>query len=220
MLRSLHRALTAGLLLLALGACQTAPIKAPDTSAKEWRRDAAAFPRHNEAQQWSAQWQLDAKVGISIKQESEQANLIWEFHDQSHQVRLFGPLGSGTVKLEFDEFGAQLTDNKGRIYIGNAAEGRDAQQLLLEITGWPIPLNALAYWLFVLPDPAADFEYQVSDDGRVSAIKQLGWSIAFADYRDFSGVLMPRKITASKTFANPRLGKVRVRFIAKEWQWE
>jgi outer membrane lipoprotein LolB len=214
-----QRAIGVVILLIALAACQTRPIVAPDTKSENWLRDADQLPVTNQGLRDLTSWQYSAKVGLSINGKAEQANLDWVFHDQSNQIRLFGPLGSGTVKLEFDQFGAQITDNKGRVYIGNAAEGRDAQQLLTEVVGWPIPVNALAFWLFVLPAPEAAFEYQLDQVGQVTALRQLGWRISYADYRDYGGQLLPRKITAFKSFADARLGKVRVRLIAKDWRF-
>lgn len=205
--------------MVVLAACQTAPPTSPADNGARWYRDGQIFSPQIEALRASSNWQYSAKVGLTINGQSEQANLIWKYHDQSNQLRLFGPLGSGTVKLSFDEYGVQLIDNKGRIYTGDAAAGRDAQQLLTEVVGWPLPINALAYWLFVQPAPGSRFEYQKDNGNKVTALRQLGWQIEYLDYRDYAGQLLPRKITASRAFADPSLGEVKVRLISKAWQW-
>ena len=57
-----------------------------------------------EAKQRSS-WRYSAKVGLTTPEVKEQANLIWEFRDQANNIRLFGPLGYGADKLQFDEYG-------------------------------------------------------------------------------------------------------------------
>ena len=63
-------------------------------------------------------WRYSAKVGISTPVAREQANLVWQFADQSNQVRLFGPLGVGAIKIEFDQYGVVLSDNRSVLHRG------------------------------------------------------------------------------------------------------
>ena len=150
------------------------------------------------------------------KQIQEQANVVWDYADQTNSVRLFGPLGAGQVKLEFDQYGVQLSDNKGLLHRGLAAEGVTAEKLLTDITNLPIPVDALVYWLFVLPAPEFAFTYQLDSQGNVASLQQLGWQISFSDYRDYAGNLLPRRLTAIRDDVEQA---VTVKLITKNWQW-
>lgn len=189
----------------------------PPAPESRWYTDGQRFEQERVKAELPL-WRYDAKLGIRTPEVSEQATMIWQYRDQANKVRLFGPLGAGAVEVEFDAFGVQLSDNKGVIYTGDSAE-----QLLYEIVGWPIPVEALSHWLFVLPQPGAPFRYQLNDADQVSLIEQLGWQISYADYRDYGmenePLLLPRKLTALKRLGAADDQVVKVRLITQGWQW-
>ncbi len=192
-----------------LAGCQHKP--AIDTNASDiWFSDRQHFS-NEAANQASPQWRYAAKVGINTAKAREQANLVWQFRDQANSVRLFGPLGAGAIKIEFDKFGVRLSDNKGELYSGNNAE-----QLLKRITGWSIPVDTLSYWLFAQPAPDAAFRYQLDAVGSVSVIEQSGWTIRYSNYREYgTGSQLPRKLVATKSGSE----QVSVKLITKSWQF-
>ena len=178
-----------------------------------WQSDEDYFTQLDQTRAALNQWRYSAKVGLRSANLREQANLVWRFGDQSHDVRLFGPLGVGAIKLEFDDYGVQLSDAKGLLYQGTSAE-----HLLTEIVGWPLPIDALSYWLFLLPAPNHPYQYQLNGQGQLASIRQLGWQIDFAAYRDYQGEMLPRSIIAAKQFSDIKLGNVTVKLITKSWQ--
>jgi len=187
------RALAITALFSLLAACQNLP-KAPNAQTEvNWLSSSDVFVERQQFARQLKAWQYSAKVGLSTPKLNEQANLIWEFADQANSVRMFGPLGVGAIKLQFDEFGVVLSDNKGLLHRGDSAE-----QLLTRIVGWPIPIDALSSWMFVLPAPGATYRYALDKNRKVERLEQLGWLIEYSDYRDYQGQLMPRKIVASK----------------------
>lgn len=157
-------------------------------------------------------WRYTAKVGITTQALREQANMVWAFADQSNDVRLFGPLGAGAIKLEFDQYGVQLSDSKGGLHLG-----ANAEELLAELVGWPIPIDSLSYWLLAHAAPDSNYRYSLDELGQVKIILQLGWQISYADYRDYGERKLPRKVTAIKDFGDSGYGKVIVKLIAKTW---
>ena len=201
--------------MLGLAACQHV---APTSDRYvRWHEDGQRFEK-NRLIASLPQWRYNAKVGIKTPSVSEQANMVWQHRDQANNVRLFGPLGAGAIEVDFDAYGVQLSDSKGRLYHGHSAE-----QLLTEIAGWPIPVEALAYWLFVAPLPGEPFRYQLDTADQVSVIEQLGWLIHYSDYRDY-GVdeklqQFPRKLTVSKQVEAADSYRVTVKLITLGWQW-
>lgn len=203
------------LLLLVMTACQTTPKPRQDDESGFWLQDNRLFePGLADLKQLS-KWRYSAKVGVTTPKVREQANLVWRFADQANNVRLFGPLGAGAIKLEFDQYGVQLSDNQGVLHRGESAEA-----LLGEIVGWPIPIDALSYWLFALPLPDFAYEYQLDDAGRLAKLRQLDWQISYSGYKPYaeSGQLLARKLIATRQVGPDQ--HVTVKLVTKNWQWQ
>lgn len=209
---------------LAVG-CQSVP-QTP-VSGPAWLDKPGYFSERLQQAQQRTAWRYSAKVGLNTPQVKEQANLVWEFRDQANSIRLFGPLGMGAIKLQFDDHGVVLSDNKGLVHRGNSAE-----ELLTRIVGWPIPVDALRSWMFVLPTKDAAYRYALDDDKHVQYLEQLGWVIEYSSYKDYGGEFMPRKIVATKILPNESANannstsknldssdgkKVVVKLITKSW---
>jgi len=213
------------ILSLLLSACISAPKPVP--LKQGWRNDASEFI---ERQAWHSQqssWKLSAKVGIKTPSLRESANLVWQVDGEQNTMRLFGPLGVGSIRVEFNQQQVLLTDSKGKAY-----RGQSAQQLLSDVTGWPIPIDALRYWLFALPAPDAAYQYQYEKGSapiegqleplkqNLGAIEQLGWSINYDRFAALSNdsPALPRKIIATRTeeYAGEQQTAT-VRLIIKSW---
>ncbi len=218
------------LLLIAmcfLAACQSVPPVTDPALEKGWSRDVNNFMQaHQSAYQMREgliDWRYSAKVGISTPEAREQANLVWQFADQANQVRLFGPLGVGAIKIDFDQYGVVLSDSRRVLHRGDSAEA-----LMKEIVGWPIPIDALSYWLFALPLPDKAFQYQDNESGALRKLRQLGWEIEYTAYKQYvlnesqspieerRQEYLPSKIIASKEDENG--GLVVVKLITKGWR--
>lgn len=205
-------------LLIALSACQPKKELVVGDSTQQqyestgWRSDRDYFQESDQNLNDLTQWHYSGKVGITTARLKEQANLVWNYSDQSNTVRLFGPLGVGAIKLEFDQYGVVLSDNKGVLH-----RGASAQALLTDIVGWPLPIDALSHWLFVLPEPGQPFQYRLNDAGQLASLRQLGWQIEYKDYRQYQQQVLPRKLTAFKQFDTGNQGLVTVKLITKAW---
>ena len=239
---------------LTLSACQTLPSSTVqhekpvvvESGAAEpqadWRTSVDPFLFKREQLLNLNRWQYSAKLAITTEKDKEQANLVWRFDDQANQLRLFGPLGSGQIKLEFDQYGVVLSDSKGVLH-----QGDSASKLLRDIVGWPIPIDALDHWLFAMPQLGHGFSYLLNEDGSLNQLKQFGWTISYKDYRLYpSQVLteqetqnnigptvelrLPRKITAVRSQPGLLYGigqteqdgvqpEIEIRLVAKQWKW-
>jgi len=200
-----------------LAGCQTVPTPSNQTEVR-WLSDRGYFQEQVKKVADLDSWQYSAKVGVTTNEAREQANMVWHFSDEASNVRLFGPLGVGAIRIEFDQFGVVLSDNKGVLHRGNNVE-----ELLTRIVGWPIPIDALSYWLFAVPDPINSYRYQLNEGGYVSVLEQQGWSIEYSNYKDYSGGslsansrFLPRKLVAKKDVAGQ--GQVVVKLITKSWK--
>lgn len=196
-----------------LSACQTVP-RQERSEASDWLRDTTFFEQSLRQHAQRAKWQFSGKVGIRSPQVKESANLVWNFADQSNQVRMFGPLGAGAIKLDFDRYGVQLSDQHGLLHRGHSAEA-----LLTEIVGWPIPIDALNYWLFGLPSPEQAYEYQLNEAGQLSSLRQLGWTIEYSAHQAYPPELgvFARKLLALKELSEEQ--QITVKIVTKSWVW-
>ncbi len=200
-----------------ISACQH-QLKPSEPKSGVWLSDASYFAEKSARYSQTESWRYAAKIGLTTPVLREQANLVWQYNKAAepglaNEVRLFGPLGVGAVRMHFDENGAVLFDRKGRAHYGDSADN-----LLYQIVGWPIPVDALSAWLFSRPSAAAPFRYQLGEDQHLAILEQLGWRIKYSAYRDYSGELMPRKITASRDLpatADQKGGTITVKLITK-----
>lgn len=204
---------------LVLSACPSVHHKRPNDTVRDgWENDPAAFADRMAWHQGLESWKLTAKIGINTPDIKESANLVWQVNGESNSMRLFGPLGLGSIRIDFNPQGVKLTDTRGRVHQGHSAEA-----LLTEITGWPIPVDALRYWLFVVPAPDAVFQYSMLDD-KIVALDQRGWQIDYSKFQPSFGSefesrpALPRKIVASKTaLYGDSEQTANVRLIVKSW---
>ena len=205
------------ILVASLAACASQPkiiSSSQELPISEWRSDRQYFSKVAETLLDTPFWRYTAKIGLRSNSIKESANVVWQMSDQSNNVRLFGPLGMGAVKLEFDQYGVQLSDNEGVVH-----QGKNAQELLTDIIGWPLPIDALSRWLFLQPDLTQPFQYRLNGYGQLDAIRQFGWQINYREYREYNGRQLPRKLAAEKYFHSTKLGAVSVKLITKDWQW-
>lgn len=218
----MSRFLLTAIVLFLVSACQTRPPSVDQNSDFVWRTDPAYFSDEINKLSAQASWRYSAKVGLSTPTLKEQANLDWEFEDKTNNIRLSGPLGIGTVRLLFNkDGGATLIDNKGVKH-----QGRDAEELLLSIVGWQIPINALNDWVQLVPASGSSFRYALDQDQQLAKLEQLGWQIEYSQYRLYGDRLMPRRIVARKFWHRETMGykpsgssenQVVVKLITKGW---
>ena len=143
--------------------------------------------------------------------------MVWLYDesdfDSKNNIRLYGPLGIGAIRIEFDERGVQLSDKKGVIH-----QGSNAEQLLRQIVGWSIPVDALQFWLLSLPQPEQTFKYQLDEQKQLKVLSQFGWRIEYSSYRDYipGHGQLARKVVATKQVTPQQI--VKVTLIAKSWK--
>jgi len=201
-------------LVAVLSACQTPPNKTPPESKQPWQTKASIFKQGYQDHADLTQWRYSAKVGVVTPESTEQANMIWSFDDQKNNiVRLFGPLGLGAIKIEFNNQFVVLSDRKGVLH-----QGDNAQQLLEEIVGLSIPIDALHYWLFSLPLPQKKYDYMLDEQQQLGVLRQLGWVIKYTNYQDYPQIdkYLARKIIAKKQITPEQA--VSVTLITKTWK--
>ncbi len=180
-----------GILALLLAGCSIAPLRPP--------------PVENPARTWQTResdlsllrsWDVSGRLALRTAHDGGQAALRWVWYDDEYTIDLSGPLGRGLVRLRQDRNGASLEDADRHVY-----HAKNAERLLVETTGWRIPLNGLSYWIRGLPVPGVPHELKLDSAGRLRSLHQLGWEIDFLAYAQYDRYDLPSHIIM--TLAGP-----------------
>ncbi|MES1191686.1 MAG: lipoprotein insertase outer membrane protein LolB [Steroidobacter sp.] len=173
--------------LLLLGGCVTQPPRETIHDIKDV----------SQLRDWSAQ----GRIGITGVAQAGSGAFAWQQKNSISQVHLHGPLNTGSVYVLLDDT-LHLTLGNGEHYDADAALDVLSAQL-----GTAIPVRQMSYWLRGVPAPGA---YQWSSaGGRV--LQQDGWHIEYGDTVDVNGLLLPKRITATRD-------AVRIRVVISQWQ--
>lgn len=148
-------------------------------------------------------WRLQAKIGLWQGEQQESAYLDWQQCGENQHIRVSGPLGAGSLIIKNNTQGASLSHR------GEERHADDIEQLASN-AGWPMPIRALRYWLRGHAAPNAVQTSEMTSDGQLSHLQQLGWDIVFSDYQYASGNTLPMRITATSD-------ELKLRLIARNW---
>lgn len=186
--------LALGLALLA--GCARVPSGAP-----------VAWPAHRAAMAALEEWQLEGKLGYHTAQDAGSARLAWAQRGPWTEVSLSGPFGAGSAHIQAGPQGAVLRQP------GRADRHADsAEALSREVFGWVLPARELRDWVRGIPFRGAPVQDIAFDgQGRLGALRQNGWELAFADYRETAAGFLPGRIDADD-------GQLRLRLVIKSWQ--
>lgn len=167
-------------LLLALAGCSTAP-RTPD-AARDWEQAAAALVA---LQHWS----LNGKIGFRAASGNGAATLDWTQDGDAWHLVLGGTLGMGRLLLDGTSGGVSWRDARG-----NAGTHDDPDALVEALWGWPLPVEALRYWVRGIPQPGVDVEDAARSDGALTHFSQSGWKIEALERRDVDGLALPTRV--------------------------
>ena len=177
------RALIAAALLFAAGCATTWDSERPATDWDSYRAHAASI----------TSWNLSAKVALRWRGGAESASLTWVQRDGQSEVDLSGPFGAGAVRISHDNNVLQVErGGERRVYDSSTPA------TLAAATGWPIPVDALRYWLRGLPDPGQALDGLLLEQGRAREIHQGGWVVTYADYTAAAAGTLPSRLELTR----------------------
>lgn len=134
-------------------------------------------------------WNISGAIAAKKNTKGWTASLNWlQQGPNQYQLRLFGPLGGGTVLIE--KHGSVVTYTDGP----KKKTSNNAEDLLQKETGIRLPVNDLYYWVRGLPAPGSVQSTQRDADNRIISINQAGYTINYTGYTTASGMSLPCKI--------------------------
>ena len=178
--------------LLLLGACATQQgVDLPDIS--RWESRQVILGQLDK-------WQFSGRIAVKTSDDGFNGKLRWIQDEDSFRATVSGPLGIGTVRIEGDADGVEITDKDG-----TATVLQDVEMELYYRYGWTIPVESLRYWVLGIPDPRVPVETDFDEFDRVSHMKQRGWSVDVGAYREAGGQQMPARLVANSRETSVRL---------------
>ncbi len=171
---------SAALAILLLTGCSVQPRVTPEVV--DWQG-------HSRLVSQLHQWQLQGKLGFKSANQGGSANLRWSQNQQQYQLSLTGPFGAGSATLIGNSTMAELRQDN-QLYTGLP------DQLAIQLTGVPIPVDALSWWARGLPSPHKSESYNLvtTANGTAASFTQAGWQLAFSRYSLTPEGTLPRKI--------------------------
>ncbi|MBA2648774.1 MAG: outer membrane lipoprotein LolB [Legionella sp.] len=131
-------------------------------------------------------WEIHGALAAKNKSKGWSASLNWlQFGPNTYQIRLMGPLGSGSVLISKKDNLISFKDGR------TITTSNNAEDLLLKQTGIRLPVKNLYYWVRGLAAPGS-VQAKILDKTRhLQRLQQNGYTIDFLQYNNIMGFLLP-----------------------------
>lgn len=195
-----------------LAGCVAQPVRTPapvggDPGQHQARREAILAA--------DAEWSLQGRVAVSNGRDGGSGRIDWRQQGARYEVALGAPVTRQSWRLS-GQLGAARLEGLD----GGPRSGSDATALLLDATGWEIPVEALASWVRGARAAAATHgpaSTRFGGDGRLAQLVQAGWTIDYADWRPVSTPAASARPLELPHRLNAARGDATVRLIVDQW---
>ena len=152
-------------------------------------------------------WQVNGIIGIIYDNQAESADYIYLQDGDNFSIKLYGPLGIGSVEIKGDTNSVSLENSKGQ-----KLTAKDAKALMLEQLGWYVSVDGLKYWIKAIAIPNIRQTSELNTNNLLSKLSQNGWSINYSNYQLVdSRYPLPTKIRMSRD-------NLTLKIVIKLWQ--
>ena len=204
----MHKLFCIALLTLIVSGCQSFTQK--DTLPGLEAPSPEALAQHKQQQQALRQmqrWQAQGKMKITLSESTPSAAFTWQNFKQNYAINFFGPFGYGSSWLRRTNKGVTLEAPDQPVM-----QAATPEQLLLETTGWQIPVSQLQYWIKGQPAPLGDIsKIQVDAKGTLTSFEQAGWQLTLSRHTRLHNKYMPGRLIASRA-------GIKVLIVVKSWE--
>ena len=168
-----------------LSGCKTVPVTEPGIDAQ------AAYKNRAENIVSVSNWNLVGRISLDDGEEGGSGRLKWVVKADHSTIDFHGAMGRGAWHLDIEPAGAALRLADGSEYFADGVDALVQQQI-----GWPIPVNALQWWVRGLAAPGTIDAQQLDAEGLLTSLAQFGWQIDFNRYASDTDVAMPVRLDA------------------------
>jgi outer membrane lipoprotein LolB len=185
-----------------LGACARAPVRS--TPVADMARSEAAQAAREAALAAQRSWRFSGRIAVSTEGRGGSGRIEWAQDGEDFDVRLSAPVTRQSWRL----YQAQ-----GRVRLegleGGVREGTDAEALLLEATGWRLPVADMAAWVRGVRGAGSPATVESDTQGRPILIGQSGWQVEYPAW-DAATPALPMRVNATQ-------GEAKVRLAIEAW---
>lgn len=134
-------------------------------------------------------WMFNGAIAVQDKNKSLTASINWQQQGvNNYQIRLFGPLGGGSILINKKNKLVYFNDGKKLLSANNASA------LLRAQTGIFLPVESLYYWVQGLPAPGKVLSFKRDNDNCLIELNQQGYIVNYADYIKTNNRFLPKQI--------------------------
>lgn len=144
-------------------------------------------------------WRARGKFSYRSPDVTESGNFDWRQDGDQYRLRLYGPLGMGSIRI---------SGNPNLVRIQTAKQDISSDQplsLLYRITGFQIPLNSMPMWLAGKPASKSPSELSYGPEGKPLSFYERGWLLDYSDFKEMDNQQIPTTINAHKDGINLRM---------------
>ncbi len=155
-----------------------------------------------------SEWGLVGRISLDDGDRGGSGRLQWDVESDSSELNFHGAMGRGAWHLQISPGKATLTE-------ANGAEQTAAgvNTLIQDRMGWPIPVEALQWWVRGLAAPGTIEDEMLDSEGLLIHLDQFGWSVDFNRYDSTAGVELPVRLDA-------RRDDYRVKLAISRWKMD
>lgn len=177
-------------------------MKAPDSA------NSAAYQARTAALSVSSEWGMAGKISLDDGDQGGSGRLQWDVKPGRSEIDFHGAMGRGAWHLQIGPEGALL-----KMADGTQQAAAGVSELIQEHIGWPVPLEALQWWVRGLAAPGKVENEQVGPDGLLVSLRQFGWMVDFTRYDSVGIVELPVRLNATRD-------NYRVKLAVSRWQMD
>jgi outer membrane lipoprotein LolB len=188
--------------ILTLNACTGVSVKQAGPA------DEAAVEDRKAKLNATTEWGLSAKISLDDGQDGGSGKLNWEIRNDRSELDFHGAFGRGAWNLQIGPDDALL-----KMSDGSEQAAASVSELIRVHLGWPVPLDALQWWVRGLAAPGDIEGEELSSDGLLISLRQFGWNVDFSRYDSVEGLDLPVRLNANRD-------NYRVKLAISQWRMD
>jgi len=177
-------------------------VKEPDLASTKAYQDRTAKISAN------VEWALVGKISLDDGDQGGSGRLQWDVKPGHSELDFHGALGRGAWHLQIGPEGVLL-----KMADGTEQTAAGVSELIQDHMGWPVPLEALQWWVRGLAAPGVVENEQLGTDGLLISLRQFGWNVEFNRYDSFGDVALPIRLNATRD-------NYRVKLAISRWRMD
>ena len=185
--------------------CSTPPKPIPSSIQKNGNTNHFQIRQQHFLKQTT--WHAKGRIAANNSHDGGSANFDWQNINLKYSIKLSGPLGLGSAKLNGQPDQVTFIDQYGKRHTATNPE-----TLMKKLLGWQVPIQGLNYWIKGILIPNINYSNLTLDElGRLNTVEQSGWTIQYVNYYEATLLSLPKKITLTNN-------DLKVKLVIKQWQ--